>query len=484
MKLYFQRHDGQAVTCDDFAQAIADANEGSALKTHLAAFKRWYAQAGTPRLQARGSHDAAARTWTLTLRQSAEPSPGQPDKQPFVIPVAMGLLSRSGQALPLQLEGDAAPRGTETLLVLTEAEQRFTFVNVDEPPVPSLLRGFSAPVLLDDGLHDADLLVLLAHDHDAFNRWEAGQRLGLARLLAALPHESPQPLDGAYVHAMRELLRHPQLDPAFKELALQPPAEGYVAEQLPQVDPQRIHAVREQMLDELSERLHDDWLWAWEQHPVREGYDPGPAQAGRRALANLALAMLVRHAVRHGTDVWPGRAYQRVKDAGNMTDRLGALQALVSANAELADEALARFHARFKGDALAIDKWFQVQALAPDSVGGTSRVLARARELLQHPDFSLRNPNRARSLLLQLCVYNPAAFHRADAAGYVFWAEQLLALDALNPQLASRLARAMDRWAGLAEPYRAAAREAVARVAAKADLSPDTREVITRALQA
>jgi aminopeptidase N len=483
MKLYFQRHDGQAVTCDDFAQAIADANEGSALKQHLDNFKRWYAQAGTPRLQARGTHDAAARTWTLTLRQRAEPSPGQTDKQPFVIPVAMGLLSRDGRALPLQLDGDAAPRGSEALLVLTEAEQRFTFVNIDEPPVPSLLRGFSAPVLLDDGLSDTELLVLLAHDHDAFNRWEAGQRLGLARLLAALPNDAPQPLDGAYVHAMRELLRHPQLDPAFKELALQPPAEGYVAEQVPHADPQRIHAVREHMLDELSERLHDDWLWAWNEHPVREGYDPGPAQAGRRALANLALAMLVRHAVRHGTDQWPGRAYQRVKDAANMTDRLGALQALVSADADLADEALSRFHARFKGDALAIDKWFQVQALAPDSVGGASRVLARARELLQHPDFSLRNPNRARSLLLQLCIYNPAAFHRADASGYVFWAEQLLALDALNPQLASRLARAMDRWASLAEPYRAAAREAVARVAAKADLSPDTREVVTRALE-
>ena len=485
MKLYFQRHDGQAVTCDDFAQAVADANPGSALAQHLAAFKRWYAQAGTPRLHARGVHDAEARTWTLTLRQHAEPSPGQPVKQPFVIPVALGLLARDGIALPLQLQGDAAPRGTEALLVLTEGEQSFTFTGIDAPPVPSLLRGFSAPVLLDDGLSDADLLVLLAHDHDPFNRWEAGQRLALARLLAALKSGTPAPLDGAFVHAMRELLRAPALDPAFKELVLTPPSERYLAEQVQGADPQRIHAVSEHLLDELAERLHEDWQWAWEQHPVREGYDPGPAQAGRRALANLALAMLVRHAARTRQDLWPGRAYQRVKDAGNMTDRLGALKALVAARADLADLALDHFHATFKGDALAIDKWFAVQAMAPETLqDGPSRVLQRARELLQHPDFSLRNPNRARSLLMNLCVGNPAAFHRQDAAGYVFWAEQLLALDALNPQLGSRLARAMDRWSALAEPYRSAAREAIARVAARPDLSADTREIITRALEA
>jgi aminopeptidase N len=483
MALYFQRHDGQAVTCDDFAQAIADANPGSALAQHLQAFKRWYAQAGTPRLHARGAHDADARSWTLTLRQEA--APGQSGQQPFVVPVALGLLSRDGQALPLQRQGDDAPRGTEALVVLTEGEQSFTFVNIDAPPVPSLLRGFSAPVMLDDGLSDADLLVLLAHDHDPFNRWEAGQRLALTRLLAALRSDTPAPLDGAFVHAMRELLHAPGLDPAFKELVLTPPSQRYLAEQVHGADPQRIHVVSEQLLDELAERLHDDWLWAWEQHQVREGYDPGPAQAGRRALANLALAMLVRHAGRTGQDVWPGRAYQRVKDAGNMTDRLGALKALVAARADLAELALDHFHTTFKGDALAIDKWFAVQAMAPETLhGGPSRVLPRARELLQHPDFSLRNPNRARSLLMNLCVGNPAAFHRKDAAGYVFWAEQLLALDALNPQLASRLARAMDRWAALAEPYRSAAREAIARVAAKADLSADTREIVNRALEA
>ena len=484
MTLYFQRHDGQAVTCDDFAQAMADANPASALALQLEAFKRWYSQAGTPRLRARGVHDAASRTWTLTLSQDAALPTGPSDRLPMVIPVALGLLGRDGRALSLRRQDDAAPLGTEALLVLTEAEQRFTFIGIDEAPVPSLLRHFSAPVLLDDDLTDADLLVLLAHDGDAFNRWEAGQRLALRRLLSALQHSSPMPLDPAFVDAMRRLLREPMIDPALKELVLTLPSESHLAEQMDVVDPQRIHAVREHMLDELAAQLHDDWLWAWGQNQVGEGYDPGAHQAGRRALANLALAMLCRHGVRQGQAQWPGRAYQLVKVATDMTRRMGALQALVAARSPLAEAALEGFHAHFSADALVIDKWFSVQAQAPEVPGeGGSRVLARARELVKHPDFSLRNPNRARSLLLSLCTGNPAAFHRADAAGYVFWAEQLLAVDALNPQLAARLARAMDRWSVLAEPYRSAAREAVTRVAAKGDLSPDTHEVVTRALE-
>jgi aminopeptidase N len=472
MKLYFERHDGQAVTCDDFAQAIADANPGTPLAEHLEAFRRWYAQAGTPRLQARGEWDATAQRYTLTLKQSHEPSPGQGTKLPQVIPVQTGLLAADGRPL------------AERLLVLTEAEQRFVFEGIDTEPVPSLLRGFSAPVILDDGLDDAALLTLLAHDTDPFNRWEAGQRLALRRLLQALPAGAPQTLDAAFVDAMRAALRHPTLDPAFKALVLSLPDEAYIAEQVTPVDPLRIHAVREAFRSQLAASLHDDWRWAWEAHQVREGYQPTPEQAGRRALANAALAMLVQHAVTRGDAVWPGRAFQRVKDATNMTDRLGALHALVRAGAPLAADALAHFHARFRQDPLVIDKWFAAQAMAPeDAAAGTGNVLAQARSLLKHPDFSLKNPNRARSLVFALCMGNPAAFHRPDASGYVFWAEQLLALDTMNPQIAARLARAMDRWSVLAEPWRSAAREAIARVAAKPDLSDDVREIVTRALE-
>ena len=476
IKLYFQRHDGQAVTCDDFAQAIADANPGSALASKLDAFKRWYGQAGTPRLQARGSYDAAAQRYTLSLSQTCPATPGQPDKQPMVIPVAMGLLAADGTELL-----------NDQLLVLDSAQHTWVFEGLAQAPVPSLLRGFSAPARLDDGLDEADRLVLLAHDRDPFNRWEAGQKLMLDRLLVAVIGQRAPVLDEALAAALRRTLKDSTLDPAFKALVLSVPSELYMAEQLPAVDPQRIHTVREQWRALLAHHLHADWAAAWEANQITAGYAPIPEQSGPRALANLALKMLCLHAVRSGDAVWQGKAYQRFKDASNMTDRMGALLALVDAQSLMADAALARFHALAHGDALVLDKWFSLQAGAPEPVPGVTEgqpgaVFAKAKALLQHPDFSIRNPNRARSLLSTLFTSNPAAFHRADAAGYVLWAEKVLELDAINGHVAGRMARAMDRWASLAEPYRSAAREAIARVAAKSELTNDVREVVTRAL--
>ena len=490
MDVYFKRHDGQAVTCDDFAQAIADANPGSALAAHLPQFKRWYAQAGTPTLQASGVFDPVTLHYSLTLRQRANASPGQPDKLPSVIPVLMGLVrADTGEALPLRLAGEAVAQGTERVLVLSEAEQTFTFVNVAAAPVPSLLRGLSAPVHLDDSLDDAALLVLLQHDSDAFNRWEAGQRLALNRLLAALPGAADlPPLDQPFLNAMRRVLRDDTLDPAFKELVLTLPGEGYIAECCATVNPQRIHRLREQLRQQLAQGLQADWAWAFEANQVRSGYRPDADQSGRRALANLALQMLVLDAGLTGDAVWPGKAYQRFKDAGQMTDRYGALVALVDGHSPLATDALQRFHALFAGDALVIDKWFNLQARACEPVRAGAAdtagvVLARVKALMQHPDFSLKNPNRARSLLAGFCRENPAAFHRSDAAGYVFWADRVLEVDAFNPQLASKLARTMDRWSALAEPWRSAAQQAVARVAASSKLSPDVREIVTKALE-
>jgi aminopeptidase N len=481
---YFRRHDGQAVTCDAFAQAIADANPGSALSHQLEEFKRWYSQAGTPRLTARTAHESDTGAYTLTLSQDfSAPASVHPltPRLPFVLPVRFALFTRDGRPVPLKLSADDAAAPLERVLVLSDAQASFRFEGVPADVVPSVLRGFSAPVILDDGLSDDDRLVLLAHDTDPVNRWEAGQRLALARVVAAVTGDAALAVDDAFVGAMRTVLRDPALDPAFKELVLTPPSEAYVAEQLTvPVDPQRVHEVCERLHDELAARLYDDWVWAFEAHQVRDGYRPDNAQSARRALANLALAMLVRNARRSGDTVWPGRAYQRFKDAGNMTDRLGALSALVSAHAELAAPALARFHELFRHEALVIDKWFALHARAPEREG---RVFANVKALISHPDFSLTNPNRTRALVLSLCNFNPAAFHRADAKGYVFWAERVLELDAINPQVASRLARALDRWRNLAEPYRSAAREAIARVAARSELSTDVREVVERALK-
>jgi aminopeptidase N len=478
MTLYFQRHDGQAVTCDDFAQAIADANPDSFLAALLPQFKRWYSQAGTPRLHAVGVFDAAARTYTLTLTQSCPPSPGQSSKEAFVIPVSLGLVDADGNDLPLTLTPNSSPVNA-VLAVLTQAQHSFTFSGIDAEPVPSLLRGFSAPVVLDFAYTDAQLLTLLAHDSDPFNRWEAGQRLGLARALHFVADGGEVVLDSAYLEAMRSVLRHPQLDPAFKELALTLPGETYIAEQLEEVDPQRVHAVREAMREQLAQALSDDWQWAYETHKDTGAYRPDAASSGRRALAGLALSQLCLAAKKTNDVTWPGRAYQRFKDAGNMTDRFNALSALVSSNHELAPPALRRFHALFKDEALVLDKWFALQAGACDHGGN---VLPAVRQLLSHPDFSLRNPNRARSLIFSYCSANPGAFHRTDAAGYVFWSERVIELDAINPQVAARLARALDRWKKLSAPYRNAAHEALSRVAAKADLSNDVREVVSRAL--
>jgi len=480
MQLYFFRHDGHAVTCDDFAQAIADANPNSQLADKLPQFKRWYSQAGTPRVQARGQYDAENRVYTLTLSQHCGPTLGQPVKEPFVIPVAMGLVAHDGRNLNLHLEGEAMPIGHNTVLVLSEPVQTFTFVHVPAEPVPSLLRGFSAPVVLEAELGDDALFTLLAHDLDPFNRWEAAQKLALRRMLAAVQGNGHVEVDARFIDAFRAILRHPELDAAFKELVLTLPSEAYVAEQLVVVDPQRIHEVREGLKLQLAHALHEDWAWAYEHHQDTGGYSPDPVSAGRRALTNLALSMLVLHDTVRGNPIWTGKAFQRFKDAANMTDRLGALAALVHAHSDLAQSALDRFHALFKDEALVIDKWFALQASASEKNG---QVFARCKTLLQHPDFTLRTPNRARSLLMALCQMNPAAFHRTDAAGYVFWADRVIEIDSINPQLAARLARSLDHWRRLAEPYRSAAREAIARVAAKTELSDDVREIVTRALQ-
>ncbi len=491
LTLYFERHDGHAVTCDDFAQAIADANPASDLARLLPQFKRWYSQAGTPRLQAHGNYDAAARSYTLTLAQSCAPTPGQSAKEPFVVPVNLGLLGADGADLPLQLPGEtSAPGGTRTL-VLTQASETFTFVNLDSEPVPSILRNFSAPVVLAFDYTDAQLLHLLAHDRDPFNRWEAGQRLAVNRAITFIAGSADvagaSVLDDAYISAMREVLRHPTLDAAFKDLVLTLPSETYLAEQLEVVDPQRIHAVREAMRRQLACALSADWEAAYQANCETGAYTPDSMASGRRALAGMALGALCLAAQGTGdpstsagqASVWPGKTLQRFNDAGNMTDRFNALAALVSSGHPLAAQALPRFHDLFRNEALVIDKWFSLQAGAPDRGGN---VLPTVKQLMKHGDFSLRNPNRARSVISTFCQGNPAAFHRADGAGYVFWADRVMELDAINPQVAARLARALDRWSRLAEPYRSAARDAIARVAAKTDLSKDTLEVVTRAL--
>ena len=470
MKLYFQRHDGQAVTCDAFVQAIADANPATELYKQLDVFKRWYSQAGTPHVDVQLEHDTASHRLSLHFKQTCQPTPGQMLKQPFLIPVQFGLLNQAGELVLL-----------DQLMVLSQASQTLVLEGITEPVIPSLLRGFSAPVQLNIDYSEAELLVLLAHDTDAFNRWESAQRLFMTTALHALSQQEPTEklLSPGLIEGLRQLLRHPELDAAFKELVLTPPSENYIAEQAESVDPQKIHQVRESMRHQIAIELFDDWRWAYAHYRVKGEYSADAVSSGRRALHGLALNYLCLAGQLQHTDEWAQQALLAFRQAHNMTERMHALQALVAINHPLATDALSVFYQHFHKEELVLDKWFAVQASACEHEG---HVLSRVRQLMQHPDFQIRNPNRARSLIASYCN-NPAAFHRTDAAGYVFWSERVLELDGFNPQVAARLARAMDRWRKLVEPYRSAAHEAIRRVAAKDDLSADVREVIDSALE-
>ncbi|RJF95131.1 aminopeptidase N [Noviherbaspirillum saxi] len=478
MDLYFQRHDGQAVTCDDFRAAMADANDRD-----LSQFELWYSQAGTPHIKADMQYDAGIRTYSITLTQSCPPTPEHAKKQSFHIPVAVGLLDRNGRDMPLTLEGqDNADNGsaqTTLVLELKEQSQTFVFTSVAEPPVPSILRNFSAPVVLDVEYADAELAFLMANDSDAFNRWEAGQRLAMRRMLALSAAvqgdhalSNAQLDEGALGNAFRATLRDTTLDPAFCELALTLPSETVVAEQMDVIDPHAIHAVRVFLRRALASTLKVDWLVAYQSNRTPGTYSPDPVSTGKRGLKNLALSYVLEI-----DDADAHRLAQNQYDnANNMTDRIAALSVLVNSTAPGRDAALAHFFEEFEHEALVIDKWFSLQAMARNTD------VATVRELMKHPAFTLKNPNRARSLIFSFCNGNPAQFHAVDGSGYEFWADQVIALNAINPQVAARLARTMDRWRKYAPALQEKMRAALLRVASAGALSKDVLEVVTKSL--
>ncbi|WP_428851484.1 aminopeptidase N [Imbroritus primus] len=479
MDLYFKRHDGQAVTCDDFRQAMADANGRD-----LTQFGRWYSQAGTPEVSALTRYNPADKSFTLTLTQHCpkvgiEISNEALDKQPFHIPVALGLVGPDGRDLPLQLDGEAAPQGTTRVLDLTERTQTYRFINVDVPPVPSLLRNFSAPVALDIHYTDEELAFLLAHDSDPFNRWEAGQRLATRTLLALVADaQAGRPLvaDAKLVKALGSVLTDETLDPAFREQIWILPAETYLGERMGIADPAAVHAARQALRQGIASALQSELTDIYTRHRATGPYSPDAASAGRRALKNLALGYLIET----GDAKALALAERQYAEADNMTDRSAALTALLNSDSPARGEALADFYMRFSDEALVIDKWFAMQAMQPGRHG--QRVIDTVQSLMQHHAFTLRNPNRARSLIFGFCTANPAQFHAADGSGYTFWKNQVLALDAINPQVAARLARALDRWTRFTIPLRDRMHAALQQVAASSTLSRDVREIISKSL--
>jgi aminopeptidase N len=471
MQIYFQRHDGQAVTCEDFVAAMEAASGRD-----LTRFRRWYAQAGTPRLTVQGAHDPRSRTFTLTVAQSTPPTPGQPDKQPLHIPLALGLLDPAGQPLPLRLEGEDGTAGAARVLELDAVEQLFTFVDVPKRPVPSLLRGFSAPVILESDLDDADRRFLMAHDPDPFVRWESGQSYALELMLGLVAERRagrPLRLDDGLADAFASILADPALDPAFVAQALMLPSETYVAEQMAEIDVDGIHEVREFLRAALGERLTGAWLKTYLALQTDEPYRFEAAQVGRRTLRNLALAYLLAG----GGEVGRELCLAQFRAAANMTDTIAALGLLAESNLPGRSAALADFYQRWRDDALVVDKWFALQATAqrPDA-------LEVVNALLQHEAFTLANPNRVRSLIGAFAQANPTGFHRADGAGYAFVADHVLVLDRRNPQVASRLAQPLCRWRRYDAQRQEHMRAQLERILGAEGLSRDVYEIASKSL--
>ncbi|MFA7666070.1 MAG: aminopeptidase N [Burkholderiaceae bacterium] len=481
MDLYFERHDGQAVTCDDFVAAIADAND-----TDLGQFGRWYSQAGTPRVRVRTRHDAGTGRYRLQLQQYCPPTPGQPDKAALHIPFALGLIGPDGRDLELRPTADcaAAVRRIETtdsqftaILDLTASEQVFEFEGLASAPLPSLARGFSAPVIIEYDCDDAQLAFLAGHDSDPFNRWEAGQQLAVRSVLGILAGADPKACCELLLEVVERVLDDPQLDPAFREQMILLPTEGFLAEQLEVVDPDALRAAREALRRLLATQLAGRWHALHAALASDTPWQPGAKAAGERALCNAALGYWSDS----GDPAALAAAEARFGQADNMTDRMAALQALLRAGGAARERALATFERIYADEPLALDKWFAMQATL-HRLPGEPPVLERVEALRAHPAFSLRNPNRVRALLSSFCHGNLAEFHATDGSGYDWWIERVLEVDRLNPQVAARLARALDRWRRFTPERRQAMRAALERVAASPELSRDLREIVGKTL--
>jgi aminopeptidase N len=471
MDLYFARHDGQAVSCDDFRAAMAHSS-----KRDLAQFERWYSQSGTPQLKVQSRYDAAKQIYELTLSQSCKPGIGQKNPLPFHIPVAVGLLDAKGRDMPLYLTGTTSSKSATTcVLELTKAKQTFTFNNVTRKPTPSLLRNFSAPVAMEYNYTDQELALLMAHDRDAFNRWEAGQRLAMERLIKLIKQVQAGEkltLDDLFINALRNTLNDPALDPSFREVVLTLPSELMLSEQCAVIDPQAIHTARQFMRKTISEKLKADFIAAYAANLTPGKYSADAKSAGKRGLKNLCLSYLLGWEDESTLQL----AHAQIDAADNMTDRLAALMALVNTGSKMAEKPLKRFYQDFKKEALVVDKWFSLQAVAMHT--GVNAV----RKLMTHPAFTLKNPNRARSLIFSFCNGHPSQFHATDGSGYAFWAEQVIALNKLNPQVAARLVRTLDHWKKYQPALKKQMQAALQKVAATKGLSKDVQEVVVRAL--
>ena len=467
MKLYFQRHDGQAVTCDDFRAAMADANG-----INLDQFALWYSQAGTPVLEAEGR--LKNNIFELTIKQTVPPTPDMADKQPMMIPVKIGLLNRNGEVVAFDYQGK---RATEAVLLLTEAEQTFPLEGVTEAVVPSLLRGFSAPVHLNYPYSDDDLLLLLAHDSDAFTRWEAAQTLyrrAVAANLAALSDGVELPKHEKLLAAVEKVISDDLLDNAFKALLLGVPSEAELWDGAENIDPLRYHQAREALLDTLAVHFLPKWHELNRQAAKQENqsYEYSPETAGWRTLRNVCRAFVLRADPAHIETV----AEKYGEMAQNMTHEWGILSAVNGNESDTRNHLLAQFADKFSDDALVMDKYFALVGLSR-----RSDTLQQVQTALQHPKFSLENPNKARSLIGSFSR-NVPHFHAQDGSGYRFIADKVIEIDRFNPQVAARLVQAFNLCNKLEPHRRNLVKQELQRIRAQEGLSKDVGEIVGKIL--
>lgn len=460
MQLYFERRDGTASTVEDFIACFEDASGRS-----LADFMRWYDQAGTPALRVRGAYDAQARTYELKVSQRTAPTPGQAEKQPLPIPLHIGFIARDGAIIASRAEGDAISR-IQHEIVLDSAETTLRFADVQEAPIPAVLRGFSAPVTLDDALSVEECLAQMAHDPDPFTRWEAGQSIARAIMLGEAEAASP-----ALAAALGRELDRAQEDPAFAALALRLPDLNELILAAPSPDPEALFAAREGLRRTAASALRER-LEPIARAPSETPFSPSADAAGRRALKAAALDLLA--SLGEAQSATFAAAFD---NARSMTESMAALEALGASGSKAFDDALDRFYERWRANPLVVDKWFAVQAAAP-----RADALARAERLRGHPDFNVRNPNRVRALAAAFAMRNPRAFHAADGGGYLFLASLAEQIDPLNPALAARLLTPFESWRRFDAGRQAHARTALEHLASLEHLSRNTREMVERTL--
>jgi aminopeptidase N len=475
MNLYFERYDGTAATIEDFLACFAEASGRD-----LTQFARWYHQAGTPQVDVVAHHDPAAQTFALDFTQSCKPTPGQPEKKPFVIPIELGLVGNDGQAVALVTSAECGASAEElgkSVIELSTEQRRIIFRNVPSRPVASLLRGFSAPVRLVHAASEDDLIALITHDSDPFNRWQASQSYATRLLIQSVDRVRAGKLpkyDEAFTQALQSMLDASTIDPAFAAQVLSLPGEADIARELgTDVDPDAIFAARKSLREAIGLGLAASLLGVYEALTDARPYSPDAASAGRRALRNVALDLYTAGNPAAGTPL----AARQFETATTMTDKFVALGILANYPGEARETALQSFYASYAGDALVIDKWFGLQATIPEAW-----TLDRVKTLMNHPAFSFANPNRVRSLVGAFAIANQTRFNARDGSGYNFVAEIVLSLDPRNPQVAARILGAFRSWQTLEVGRRNLAEIALRRVAAVENLSADVRDIAERSL--